>query len=177
MSESGGPWPTDPWSGGAQQQGQPPPGQWPYPGMPGTSPGDYAPPPYGGAPGNPPPYGSYPPPPPPPYGYGYGPGPESGPYGQPYGMQNPYGAMPYGYGYPTTRPTNGMAIAALVCGICGFLCYVPGIVGIILGIIALNDINRTGRRGKGMAIAGIVCGGAWIALGVISLLTHAFSPV
>lgn len=165
MSEPGGPWPTDPWSGGPQQDQ--PPGQWPYPGTPGTSQGGYAPP-YGAAPGNQP-YGGYPPPPPPsPYGYG---APQDGvPYGQPYGMQNPYGATPYGYGAPQAGSTNGMAIAALVLGICGFLCYVPGIVGIILGSIALNDIKRTGRRGKGMAIAGIACGAGWILLGIIGLL-------
>lgn len=52
--------------------------------------------------------------------------------------------------------TSGMAIASLVCGILGFLC-VPGLVGLVLGIIALVKINNSAGRlkGSGLAIAGI----------------------
>ncbi|MDO5154397.1 MAG: DUF4190 domain-containing protein [Eubacteriales bacterium] len=53
---------------------------------------------------------------------------------------------------------NGMAIASLVIGIIAFLgscCYggVLGIVGLVLGIVALKKGNG---NGKGLAIAGIV---------------------
>jgi prepilin-type processing-associated H-X9-DG protein len=51
-------------------------------------------------------------------------------------------------------PSKGLAIAALVCGIVGFIIPLVGLVGLILGIVAL----ATKRPGKGMAIAGIVCG-------------------
>ena len=88
----------------------------------------------------PPQYGT-PPGYPPPYQYGYAPG-------YPYGQQQ--------------GGTNGMAIAAMVCGICGFLCMVPGVIGIILGIVSLPQINRTQQSGRGMAIAGIVMGSLWI---------------
>jgi hypothetical protein len=79
---------------------------------------------------------------------------------------NVYGYPPYGYGYPSPqapRGTNGMAIAALVLGICGFL-FVTPVVGLVLGIISLAAVNRSGQRGKGMAISGIVLSSLWIAL-------------
>lgn len=77
------------------------------------------------------------------------------------GYQQPYY---YGYGYPQQQGggTNGMAIAALVCGICGFLCVLPGIVGVILGFVSLPQIKRSGQSGRGLAIAGIVAGALWI---------------
>jgi len=77
-----------------------------------------------------------------------------------------YGYPPYGYGYPNPqapRGTNGMAIAALVLGICGFL-FVTPIVGLVLGIVSLSIVNKNGQRGKGMAISGIVLSSLWIAL-------------
>jgi peptidyl-prolyl cis-trans isomerase B (cyclophilin B) len=43
-----------------------------------------------------------------------------------------------------------MAIASLVCS---FLC---SILGLIFGIVALNQIKRTGEGGHGLAVAGIV---------------------
>ena len=60
-------------------------------------------------------------------------------------------------GYPQKAKTNGLAIAALVCS---FFC---GILGIILGIVAIGQINKTNEGGKGLAIAGIVIGGVSIA--------------
>ncbi|MEI6392910.1 MAG: DUF4190 domain-containing protein [Verrucomicrobiota bacterium] len=54
--------------------------------------------------------------------------------------------------------TSGMAITSLVLGILGlFTCGVTSLVGLILGIIALVKINRSGGRlsGNGLAISGI----------------------
>lgn len=66
----------------------------------------------------------------------------------------PYGAYPpppYDpYGYPQPRPTNGMAIASLICA---FL-FAP--LGIIFGHISLSQIKRTGEEGHGLAVAGLV---------------------
>ena len=78
----------------------------------------------------------------------------------------------YGYGYPPPQRsgTSGMAIAAMVCGICGFLCLVPGLVGIILGAISLPQMKRSGQNGRGMAIAGIVVGALWIVLFVVLII-------
>ena len=65
----------------------------------------------------------------------------------------PYGAYPPPYdpyGYPGPRPTNGMAIASLICA---FL-FAP--LGIIFGHISLSQIKRTGEEGHGLAVAGLV---------------------
>jgi len=59
--------------------------------------------------------------------------------------------------------TSGLAIAALVCGLLGFL-ILPGLIGIVLAIIALVAIHKSqGRlRGTGMAIAGLCISGAFM---------------
>ena len=84
---------------------------------------------------------------------GYTPQP---PYGQqPYGQQ-PYGQSPYGQpgGYPPPAKTNGLAIAGFV------LSFLVSLVGLILSIIALTQINGSNgtQKGKGLAIAGIIIG-------------------
>jgi type IV pilus assembly protein PilA len=77
-------------------------------------------------------------------------------------------------GQPPAGPqeTSGMAIAALVFGILGICLPCPlGLVGIILGIVALNRIGSTpGLGGRGLAIAGIVVP---IAAGVVSIGIYA----
>ncbi len=72
------------------------------------------------------------------------------------------------------RTTNGMAIASLVCSIAGvplfFACGIgvlTAIAGIVLGIVALNQVKQTGQDGRGMALAGVITGGAVIALGLL----------
>lgn len=101
----------------------------------------------------------------------------SAPYGSaPYGNYGPYSGGPYGYpqGYYAQPPgTNGMAIASLVLGICGFLCVTP-FVGIGLGIAALMRIKQTGQSGKGMAIAGIILSSLWILLLILAIATGNF---
>jgi uncharacterized membrane protein len=54
-----------------------------------------------------------------------------------------------------------MAITSLVLGISSFFCWIiTGLPALILGIVSLVQINRSGGRlkGEGMAIAGIVTG-------------------
>jgi hypothetical protein len=93
-------------------------------------------------------------------------------YGQPGPYQQQYpSAPPPGYGgYPRPRGANGLAIAALVCGIIGlfFLSIVLGPLALIFGIIGLRRANA-GASGRGMAIAGIVLGAIDIVLYVIAL--------
>lgn len=55
-------------------------------------------------------------------------------------------------GMPQKAKINGLAITSLVCS---FFC---GLLGIILGIIAIGQINKSNEGGKGLAIAGIVVG-------------------
>ncbi|WP_051451413.1 DUF4190 domain-containing protein [Actinospica robiniae] len=107
--------------------------------------------------------GEFPPPPPPPQQPPYGTGQWQ--YGTQTGYQQPY----YGYGFPQTPGTNGLAVAAMVCGLCGFLCLIPGIVGVILGAVSLPQIKRSGQSGRGMAITGIVAGAVWI-IGFVLLI-------
>ena len=72
----------------------------------------------------------YYPPPPPNYGSPYGPGP--------YPQQ------------PQTPPTNGMAIASLICA------FVFAPLGIVFGHVSLSQIKKSGEEGRGLAIAGLV---------------------
>jgi hypothetical protein len=102
--------------------------------------------------GDPPPYG-------PPQGYGppaYGPPPGYGPAG--------YGPPGYGptYGYP--RPTNTMAILALV------FIFVFAPASLVLGLVARRQIRETGEQGDGMALAGVIVGGISVALFVLGIL-------
>jgi len=83
--------------------------------------------------------------------------PQQAPYGQ---VQYP-AAYGYGYGYPGTTQvkTNGLAIAAMVCGLGGLVVGVSAPVGVGLGIAALVQIKRRGESGTAQAIVGIVVGG------------------
>ncbi|MFI1521443.1 DUF4190 domain-containing protein [Kitasatospora cineracea] len=104
------------------------------------------------------------------------------------GGQQPWGsgALPPGAFPPGTAPygmpvhpayaqrqlyTNGLAIASLVVS---FLCFV-GAAGIIMGAIALRQIKRTGERGRGLAIAGIVIGSLWLVVFAAGMVGNAFS--
>jgi len=59
--------------------------------------------------------------------------------------------------------SNGFCVAALVLGIIGlpaFCSVIPWVLAIIFGILGYNQVTKAGGEGggKGMAIAGIVCG-------------------
>ncbi|HEY6532790.1 MAG TPA: DUF4190 domain-containing protein [Acidimicrobiales bacterium] len=133
----------------------------PTPPPPPPTPSPPTPPP--GGPTSPPPPGGFTPPPPP---GGFAPAP-SGPAGPPpsfappppgYPPATPYVPAPPG-GPP--KPTNGLAIAALVLGIIAVLCFglgaLAGIAAIVLGALGMKKAAETGS-GKGMAIAGLVLG-------------------
>lgn len=150
-------------------------------------------PPYGapsasaphGAPLAPPPPAGYSQPAYPPPAYGAAPSPAQPPaaYGTPagYGQGAPYrpAQPPYGYGgYPAIR-TNPLAVTSLVSSLVGVVfgwTWVLGlgvIVGVITGHIALGQIKRTGEKGRGMAIAGVIVG--WVAIGFAVLILVAFA--
>jgi prepilin-type processing-associated H-X9-DG protein len=51
-----------------------------------------------------------------------------------------------------------MAIASLICGLLFFIPLIPAVLAIIFGIIGINQ-TRAGRGGgRGLAVAGLVCG-------------------
>ncbi len=152
---------------------QPPPAYPPTPDYPagGFQPPDYPPPPSYPGPGQP--------------GYGT-PYPDSAGYGAPsYPPPPPYGAPPPGYGPPPTgypgygggaygaptQKTNTFAIASLVCSIVGVCCFAGSVAGIVLGILALNQIKEKGEGGHGLAIAGIVVGAATFLISAIWNIT------
>lgn len=96
---------------------------------------------------------------PPPEGDGYQPGTSGG-----------YGYPPPWPQYPQAVGTNGFAIASIVCAAVGLACLGTGsFLGIIFGIVALNQIKRTGQGGRGLAIAGIVIGSV-VTAGLVILI-------
>ncbi len=143
-------------------------------GPPGYPPG-YPPPP-------PPPPGNFGgPPPPPPGGYG---GPPQPPGGYGYGAPPVFGPPTFGDGgYPTQGPggpTDQLATISLVSGIvsivmsccCFFLALPASIAAIVCGVVALGKINKSEGTigGRGLAIAGIVCGGIGALLFVVRIV-------
>jgi hypothetical protein len=95
------------------------------------------------------------------------------------------GVSPAGYprpgGYPVpagipvyapSRPTNGMAVASLVCacaGIIPFLFGIPCVLGVIFGFVARSQIAKSHdtQQGGGMALAGIIVGFSLIGLFIV----------
>ncbi len=87
--------------------------------------------------------------------------PQQQPQQPAYGQVQYPAAYGYGYGYPGTTQvkTNGLAIAAMVCGLGGLVVGISAPVGVGLGIAALVQIKRRGESGTAQAIVGIVVGG------------------
>lgn len=96
---------------------------------------------------------------------------------QPYAAQ-PYPVQPYpGQPFVAPRPSSGLALAALICGIAGILVVPFGfwiivpmlvpIAAVVLGHMALSQLKkRPDLGGKGMAIAGLIMGYVPVVLGV-----------
>ncbi|WP_461023736.1 DUF4190 domain-containing protein [Thalassiella azotivora] len=153
--------PQAPQHGQAPQAGGQPP-QAPQYGQAPPAPSYGQPAPYG-APPQEPPYGAQP----------AAPGPQYAPAATAVAGENPYATQPAG-GYPPAQagpggpggPGQGLAIGALVVGVLALLmCWIPfvniasillGLVGLVLGIVALAKVRKGTARGKGMALAGVV---------------------
>jgi hypothetical protein len=94
-------------------------------------------------------------------------------------IQSPIQPM-LGYQTPTATPSNGMAIASMVLGIIAIpttctwgLGIIVGILAIVFGFIARSQLRRNETNtasGRGMALAGIICGFVPIAVVIIALL-------
>ncbi|MEV0334638.1 DUF4190 domain-containing protein [Nocardia neocaledoniensis] len=83
-----------------------------------------------------------------------------------YGATPAPGYQPYG-AYPQPQGTNGLAIGALVSSLVGLCTCIGSIVGIVLGVMALNQIKERGGEGRGMALAGIWIGAITLVLGLL----------
>ncbi len=80
---------------------------------------------------------------------------------------------PVRYAAPADR-TNGLAVASLVCGIGQFFVPLPAsILAIVFGHIARGQIRRTGEKGDGLALAGLVLGWAEVVLVILALVAFA----
>jgi len=86
----------------------------------------------------------------------------------------PFSAVaPYHAGYyPAPQPpTSGVAVASLICGIAEFFTLgIAAVPAVILGHVARSNIKRTGERGDGLAIAGLVLGYLGIACWALFLV-------
>lgn len=87
----------------------------------------------------------------------------SGGYHQQAFQQQPFHQQPHFQQQPYYQPpkTNGKSIATLVLGIVSIIIpyvgFLPGIVGIILGILSLKELKASGEQGRGLSIAGLIC--------------------
>jgi uncharacterized paraquat-inducible protein A len=77
------------------------------------------------------------------------------------------------YFIPPQR-TNGKAIAALVLGILAivlpYIGFIIGIIAIIFASLALKEIKTRSEQGRGLAVAGLVCGIVGTALYAIIIV-------
>lgn len=110
------------------------------------------------------------------------------PYGQPPGPPSYPGAHPQAY-TPMSPPgtqfmpgqfaqampaSNGVGTAGGVVGIiAAVLLWIPyiglilGVIAVVLGAVGLSRSNRLYGAGKGMSIAGIVCGAVALILNIL----------
>lgn len=72
------------------------------------------------------------------------------------------------------QPSNGIATAGGIVGIIAaallwfpYIGLILGIIGVVLGAVGLSRSNRLHGAGKGMSIAGIVCGGVALIINVL----------
>ncbi|MEK5237611.1 DUF4190 domain-containing protein [Paenibacillus sp. FSL L8-0470] len=74
----------------------------------------------------------------------------------------PFGHQDYYTPPPPPAQTNGKSIASLVLGILSivspYIGILFGIIAIILSAISLKEIRTRYEEGRGLAIAGLVCG-------------------
>lgn len=88
---------------------------------------------------------------------------------------------------PVPAKTNGKSIAALVLGILSimipYIGFFLGIVAIILSSLSFKEIKKRNEQGRGLSIAGLVCGiistvlyGILLLIVVAAFLYAASSP-
>ena len=94
---------------------------------------------------------------------------------------NPYSQAPPAAVVTGGAPrTSRLAVWSLVLGVLALICNIfTGVIGFILGIVALVKINGSNGKlkGTGFAIAGIACSFLFSILGLIALLLPAVQQV
>jgi hypothetical protein len=85
--------------------------------------------------------------------------------------------------YAPVGPKNdGMSIAGLVCGISGLtligcgIGLIPAILGVVFGVLGMKKVDASGGalKGRGMALAGAICGAVAIGLFLLWLVLALF---
>lgn len=77
----------------------------------------------------------------------------------------------------TAKKTSGHAIAALILTCTGVLIFPLGIIGIVLGHIALSKCNQDpGLGGRGLAKIALIVGYSFMALVIICVLLFLLVP-
>lgn len=71
---------------------------------------------------------------------------------------------------PVAQKTNVLAIVSLVLSILSF-----NIIAVILGVIALSQIKKTGESGRGLAIAGIIIGAIGFIFWIIFIIVFSIA--
>jgi uncharacterized membrane protein len=86
------------------------------------------------------------------------------PYGGQPAQQSPYGQpQPQYGGYGQAEPKwNVLAIVGFI------LAFLVSIAGLVISIIAFVQIKKTGDKGRGLALAGIIIGAVFLVIGIIS---------
>jgi Domain of unknown function (DUF4190) len=85
----------------------------------------------------------------------------------PYQQPSPYSPVP---AYVVSRPSSGMATAAMVLGIVGlFSCGLTSILAVIFGHVAEVHTRDARQAGRGQAVAGLVLGYLVLAPALIFL--------
>jgi Domain of unknown function (DUF4190) len=85
------------------------------------------------------------------------------------------GYPPQGASWSTPPPTNGLAIASLVCacaGIIPFLFGLPLVLGVIFGFVSRSQIRnaRGAQGGAGVALAGIIVSFSILGLFILAIV-------
>jgi len=91
--------------------------------------------------------------------------------------QMPPGA-PINYSTPPQKPSSGLAVAALIVGIVsifpgcclGYWTILPGIVAIVLAVMARKAIAEGRASGSGMALGGMITGIVGLIIGIAMLI-------
>ncbi|MGN7190903.1 MULTISPECIES: DUF4190 domain-containing protein [unclassified Curtobacterium] len=73
-------------------------------------------------------------------------------------------AQPYKPAAPASDRYSVLAIVGFI------LAFLVNIAGLVVSIIALTQIKRTGERGRGLALAGIIISALSLVISIISMI-------
>ncbi|MET4001959.1 MULTISPECIES: DUF4190 domain-containing protein [Arthrobacter] len=85
----------------------------------------------------------------------------------PYGQQPPapYGQQPAPYGAPAVDPGKTLSIVAIILPFVGF-----GLVGMILGFVALSKSKKAGFGRNTLALVAVIIGGLAVVASIIATI-------